>query len=95
MTTRMELALAVRSMMTVHSSICVWKPAGVAISGGGSEDHRSAWLLPCSLIYMVASSSTTVAVSATRFERGGSSVGDEKGGDNINVSTNAMCSLAE
>uniref|UniRef100_A0A0D9ZXL1 P-type ATPase N-terminal domain-containing protein n=1 Tax=Oryza glumipatula TaxID=40148 RepID=A0A0D9ZXL1_9ORYZ len=62
------LALAVRSTVTTRSSICVWKPAEVAISGGGSEDHRSAWLLPCSLSYMVAYSSTTAAVSATRSE---------------------------
>uniref|UniRef100_A0A0E0DQ31 Phospholipid-transporting ATPase n=1 Tax=Oryza meridionalis TaxID=40149 RepID=A0A0E0DQ31_9ORYZ len=64
------LALAVRSTVTTRSSICVWKPAEVAISGGGSEDHRSAWLLPCSLSYMVAYSSTTAAVSATRSESG-------------------------
>lgn len=62
------LALAVRSTVTTRSSICVWKPAEVAISGGGSEDHRSAWLLPCSLSYMVAYFSTTAAVSATRSE---------------------------
>uniref|UniRef100_A0A0E0HCV4 Uncharacterized protein n=2 Tax=Oryza nivara TaxID=4536 RepID=A0A0E0HCV4_ORYNI len=64
------LALAVRSTVTTRSSICVWKPAEVAISGGGSEDHRSAWLLPCSLSYMVAYFSTTAAVSATRSESG-------------------------
>uniref|UniRef100_A0A0E0L993 Uncharacterized protein n=1 Tax=Oryza punctata TaxID=4537 RepID=A0A0E0L993_ORYPU len=68
MTVRMELTLVVRSTVMAHSSICVWKPAGVAINGGGSEDHCSAWLLPCSLSYMVASSTmpfSTAVVSAT------------------------------